>query len=431
MANAGVMSTAAADLVRKAVLLASSLLFLAALSGCQPGTSEGIKFGWFYRMVVELSHGGEPLNMEVIIGCGSQVRQIPGEGRSARAIWAPYIFGVRTKNGEGVLVQSPNICDRDVVKEPVPADFLPVVFWAPDAGNLEFLVAYLHESAYEQPVSKLKFHRATITEATEADYRAWRETKWKDNIVPIGSRREDHVNGRSYFRGEGFFPKEDPRNKLLLRMSCYSFLRVPIPSDLQELIRAQWPPTHPHYWLLGWPIAWPILFEEKPDVTHYWEKFRAEARRRGLLDREEPRGLATFYEGKGVNRRSGVGHLERNPKSLASGQGLRIPVRVETGFPWATERMKTQGAFDLHADTANGADQGFAYCYRDLFGYYFSQPPVGELRAADHRILIDGKLIGIWPEAKTMAPGAVIVERDEYLWLKNDFPLTHELARMQ
>ncbi|WP_354067307.1 hypothetical protein [Bradyrhizobium sp. OAE829] len=208
MANAGVMSTAAANLVRKGVVLASSSLFLlAALAGCQPATSEGIKLGWFYRMVVELSHGGEPLNIEVIIGCGSQERQILGEGRSVRAIWAPYIFGVRTKNGEGVLVQSPNVCDRDFAKEPIPADFLPVVFWAPDAGNLEFLVAYLHESAYEQPVSKLKFHRATITEATEADYRAWRETKWKDNIVPIGSRREDHVNGRSYFRGEGFFPK--------------------------------------------------------------------------------------------------------------------------------------------------------------------------------------------------------------------------------
>ena len=430
MANAGVMSTAAANLVRKAVVLASSLLFLAVLAGCQPATSEGIKFGWFYRMIVELSHGGEPLNIEVIIGCGSQVRQILGEGRSARAIWAPYIYGVRTKNGEGVLVQSPNVCDRDVAKEPIPADFLPVVFWAPDAGNLEFLVAYLHERAYEQPVSKLKFQRATITEATEADYKAWRETRWKDNIVPIGDRRDDHVNGWSYFRGEGFFPKEDPRSKLLLRTFCYSFLRVPIPSDLQELIRAQWPPDRRDYWLLAWSTVRPILFEENPNATQYWKRFLAEARRRGVLDREEPRGLATFFEGKGVNRNSGVGHIERNPELLASGQGLRIPVRVETGFPWATERMKTQGSFDLHADTAKGADQGFAYCYRDMFGYYF-QPPVGEIRAADHRIFIDGKLIGIWPEAKTMAPGAVIVERDEYLWLKNDFPLTHELARMQ
>jgi hypothetical protein len=218
---------------------------------------------------------------------------------------------------------------------------------------------------------------------------------------------------------------------LLLRMSCYSFLRVPIPPDLRELIQAHWPQDHPHYWLLAWSTARPLLFEEKPEVTHYWEKVLAEAKRRGVLDREEPRGLATFFEGKGVSRASGLGHIEPDPKSLASGQGLRIPYRVETGFPWATERMNTQGSFDLHADTENGADQGFAYCYRDMYRHYFSRPPTGEVRSADHRILIDGKLIGIWPAAKSMAPGAVIVERDEYLWLNNDFPLTHELARMQ
>ncbi|MET3845357.1 hypothetical protein [Bradyrhizobium sp. OAE829] len=195
---------------KRTMLAIVTLVLATALASCQPATSEGIKFSWFYRFNVELSHGDEPINIEIIIACGAEARQIPGEGRSSRAIWAPYIYGVRTKNGEGVLVQSPNVCDRDVVKEPVPADFLPVVFWAPDAGNLEFLVAYLHERAYEQPVSKLKFHRATVTTATEADHQAWRETKWKDNIVPIGDRREDHVNGRSYFRGDGFFPKGDP-----------------------------------------------------------------------------------------------------------------------------------------------------------------------------------------------------------------------------
>jgi hypothetical protein len=180
MANAGVTSTAA-DVARRAVVLAaSSLFFLAVLAGCRLDASEDIKFGWFYRMVVELSYGGKPLNIEVIIGCGSQERHILGEGRSVRAIWAPYIYGVRVKTGEGVLVQSPNTCDRELDKAPMPPDFLPVVFWAPDASNLEFMVAYLHEDAYAQPVSKLTFHKATFTEATRADYDAWFQTKWKD-----------------------------------------------------------------------------------------------------------------------------------------------------------------------------------------------------------------------------------------------------------
>jgi hypothetical protein len=114
MANAGVMSTAAANLARKTVILAALLLlFSAVLAGCRLDAAESVKFGWFYRMVVELTYGGEPLNIEVIIGCGSQERQILGEGRSVRAIWAPYIYGVRVKTGEGVLVQSPNICNGE------------------------------------------------------------------------------------------------------------------------------------------------------------------------------------------------------------------------------------------------------------------------------------------------------------------------------
>jgi hypothetical protein len=72
MANAGVTSTAAANLVRKTVVLVASLLFfLTVLAGCRLDASEGIRLGWFYRMVVGLSYGGEPLNIEVIIGCSS------------------------------------------------------------------------------------------------------------------------------------------------------------------------------------------------------------------------------------------------------------------------------------------------------------------------------------------------------------------------
>ncbi|UZE47060.1 hypothetical protein ONR75_18850 [Rhodopseudomonas sp. P2A-2r] len=184
------------------VLLASAIL---GLAGCGPSERDDFKFGWFYRMVVELDHGDEPLNIEVIIACGSQVRQILGEGRSARGVWAPYIYGVRTSNGEGVLVQSPNVCNRELAKQPMPADFLPVVFLAPDASNLEFMIAYLHEQAYAQPFSKLKFHRATFTEVSRADYDIWRLTKWKENIVPIGDRNAEYLRGSSFFRGEGFF----------------------------------------------------------------------------------------------------------------------------------------------------------------------------------------------------------------------------------
>lgn len=419
-----------AALIRSAAvctLVIAALTSIAlATTGCEPTGRDTVKFGWFYRMVVELSHAGQPLTIDVVIGCGSEVRQILGEARSARSIWAPYIFGVRTGNGEGVLVQSPNICDRKLDQQPMPADFLPVVFWAPDAGNLEFMVAYLHEQAYAQSFSNLKFHRATFTEVSRADYDIWRRTKWKENIVPIGDRDAEYLRGSSFFRGEGFFPQGDPRNVAHLRMSCHSFIRTPLPDAPKETVRSRWPADHPRYWLLDWAVVNPIL-------TQYGQEMRDDARRLLLWDRETLNSYASFTEGKGVNRRSGVGHIEERPSPsiVTSGRAPRIPYQVETGFPWASQDLFARTTFDVHADTANGADQGFAYCYRDVFAYYFPRPQGGEVRPADHRIFIDGELIGTWPGATQMAPGGVIVENDEYLWLLSYFDLTHELARMQ
>lgn len=375
-------------------------------------------YGWFYRFVVELTYDNEPVDIEVIVSCASQERQILGEGRSVRAVWAPYIFGVRVKDRHGVLVQSPAVCDRDVSKDPLPGDFLPVVFWAPDADNLEFLIAYLHERSYEQPFAKLKFRRATVTEATEADYRRWRDTKWKQNIVPIGDASADRLRGASFFRGEGFFPERDIRNLRLLRMECWSYVRLPLSEALRTKVREHWPASRPSYWLLDRTIASEIVFQRGKEIA-------AEARKRNLWRRDEPRGLPTFFTGTGINRLSGIGHLEKDQSEFVSGEALRIPYRVETGYPWADDRLFKQSTIDVNVDAAGGADQGFGYCYRDIYQRYFRG------RTVAHRFFIDGQLIGTWQNAQGQAPGAAIVERDEYVWHHTKFPLTHELARMQ
>jgi len=406
---------------KRAVLAVVTLVFATALASCQP---DGIKFGWFYRMVVELSYDGEPLNIEVIIGCGSEERQILGEGRSVRAVWAPYIYGVRMKSGEGVLVQSPNICYRDLAKQPMPADFLPVVFRAPDAGNLEFMIAYLHEQAYAQPVSKLKFHKATFTGATKNDYEAWRQTKWKDNIVPLGDRGDEYSNGSDFFRGAGFFPKGDPRNAVVLRLSCHAMLRVPISGAVQDKIRERWPVDKPRFWLIDQLTVFKLQAE-------YPDQLSGLIRLNPQWNREMP-GSSGFYAAKGVNRPSGTGHIELIPNEVASGQGLRIPYRVETGYPWASDRLFSQTTLDINIDTANGADHGFAYCYRDMWMDYLARSGPGrQVRPVIQRFFIDGQLVATLPDANTVAPSATIVEHDQYLWLKDVFPLTHELSRMQ
>lgn len=409
------------------VLCICAALGVASRAAGEPADTAPYKYGWFYRFTVDLIVEDEPLTIEVIVGCGTQIRQIPGEGRSARAVWSPYIYGVRTKDGHGVLVQSPDVCGLDVTKKPVPANFLPLVLWAPDANNLEFLIAYVHERAYEQPVSKLKFVRATVTEATEADYDTWRATKWKDNIVPTSPRASDQM--RSFFRADRHLPPNDPRFDV--RMECHSFVRMPIPEQYRDRLRARWPTTRPRYWLFDPREANEIIIRHTVEIE-------AEAQRRGLWTTDAV-FLPTFYPGRGVKRPSGGGYLPIHFDDESSGEALRIPFRAETGYPWATDRLFTQSTIDIHADTKSGADQGFAYCYRDVYLHYLSNRsntvPLAsqhlEVESRDYRMFIDDDLVGTLPNERYARNVEVIAERDEYIWKAQQFPLQHELGAMQ
>jgi hypothetical protein len=402
-----------------AALLVCAAFALAGRGASEPADTPPYKYTWFYRFVVELIQEDEPLTIEVIIGCGTQVRHIPGEGRSAREVWSPYIYGVRAKGGHGVLVQSPSVCGRDVTKNPVPADFLPLVLWAPDADNLEFLIAYVHERAYEQPVAKLKFVRATITDATEADYTAWRATKWKDNIVPSPPRATDQM--WSFFREDRHLPPNDPRFRV--RMECHSFVRIPIPEQYRDRLRARWPQDRPRYWIFDWTEGDALLGMHAREIE-------AEARRRGLWTTEGI-SLPTFYTGRGVKRPSGTGYLQTRPTDFNSGEALRVPFRTETGYPWASDRLFTQPTIDIHADTKGGADQGFAYCYRDVYSHYLRNQLTREVASRDYRTFIDDQLVGTLPNQRYSAKAKLIAERDEYLWKNLDFPLQHELGAMR
>ena len=97
-------------------------------------------------------------------------------------------------------------------------------------------------------------------------------------------------------------------------------------------------------------------------------------------------------------------------------------------------RLFPQTTLDINIDTSNGADHGFAYCFRDVFSHYLvKRDPDFQMRPADQRFFIDGQLVATLPNAIGVAPAAAIVEHDRYLWLRDffPFPLTHELARMQ
>lgn len=400
-----------------------------------------IKWSQFYNLNVELEHLGKPLNLHVVISCGSVGRQILGEGRSARSYWAPYIYGIEDQ-GHGVLVQTPGICGRDFAKHPIPEDYMPVLFWAPEAKNLEFMIAYLHEDAYAQPVSKLKFIKATMTNATRDEYEVWRRTEWKRNIVPLASRYQDHVRGLDFFRevpGTGkpyFHPDGDVRNKAY-RFACHSMMPMRLPNDLREYARQFWPSDKPKYWLLRRD-----KLKERITSIEGNEAIRKLSLRTGGEFRSfGGTALDSFSISAGVTRTAAAAKLP-DPYGPTyyprydAGLSHRIPYRSDTGYPWATSELAKTKANTLTFDTANGAGKGFGYCFREVVKAFLgtpklAQPGLVEIVPHTQRIVIDGQLIGETPNTiSSSVPHDAIMERDEFIWAPSSFSLATETARV-
>jgi hypothetical protein len=401
-----------------------------------------IKWSWFYNLNVELEHLGKPFNLHVVISCGSVGRQILGEGRSARAYWAPYIFGVEDQ-GHGVLVQSPGICGRDFKQYPIPDDYMPVMFWAPDAKNLELMIAYLHEDAYAQPVSKLKFIRATIADATEGQYETWRQTTWRRNIVPLASKVDDHKYNATFFRSvsdyasrpgaeaarRSMFAEGDPR-KVAEQYTCHSILRRRLPEHLRSWVGRHWPNTRPNYWLLDRSVLSEKLSadrgRENDAIAALANSTGGEAG--GFMSQS----CCMFSGGGGIARvksKSNLGINRGGNGQLGHHQDHRIPYYSTSGFPWASDAISSSKRLTLRIDTANGADQGFGYCYRDVWKKHLKGDPV---LSHSQEIVIDGKSIGISASASTpTVPFHAIVERDEFLWSVSNTILEVENARNQ
>ena len=379
------------------------------------------KFVEFFRMRASFTHEeDEPVEIDLVIGCRVQYRQVLGEGVSGRAIRVPYYYGVPTKDGRAVIVQTPGVCGYDPEKV-VPDDFLPVVLYAPRPNDLEFLIAYTSERAYEQPVSKLKFHKATITRATEEEFNAWKQTG-VPNVIPHHKTKYETAN---YFT-DSFFPEDDIRAKL--SMGCYGVVRLPIPDHLKERVRALWPANRPRYWVA------------KPDDPMAWYKeVIVPARSASTWIEPPPEGVkrssrfsVSTKSDSGIWRAGGGGELLISP-TLRSGSGAidRIPIRTNTGLPWL-ERAATPDEVEYHFDMADGLDRGFLYCYR---GKKPSWDNLEDTTARPRKYFIDGNKVG---EIDLVGVGlgwghntSLLMERDDYFFSVTGLGLSSEFTRQE
>jgi hypothetical protein len=195
----------------------------------------------YYRLKVNLAYKGEPLDFDIVVGCNVRVTTYKDNDRTVEVGVAPMAFGLKMKDGHGVVVRPPQACRGETTENgKVPVDLLPFVVTYENADQPWFGLGYASEDAYASPISELKFFGATISNATHEEWQAWRGTGAPKNFVTyellgINERnRFDQPHWKPGFRA--------------MSSECTGFSWVRLPEPVREGIRPYWPASKPRYW---------------------------------------------------------------------------------------------------------------------------------------------------------------------------------------
>jgi hypothetical protein len=132
---------------------------------------------YYYRFKASYAYKGEPLDFDIVVGCNVRVTTYKDNDRTVEIGIAPMIFGLKMKDGRGVVVRPPEACQGETTENgKVPATLLPLVVTYENADQPWIGLAYASEDAYESPISELKFFGATISRATREEWQEWRRT---------------------------------------------------------------------------------------------------------------------------------------------------------------------------------------------------------------------------------------------------------------
>ncbi len=368
----------------------------------------------FYRVKVNVTvDKKEPVLVDFVLGCRTRLRVPKSDWSMIRYVRVPLVFGARTKGGQGVLVEGPRICNADLKKN-VPHNYLPAIFFAPDADDLEHMTAYLTERAYDQPVSRLTFQKATIEEVDKQYFENWKATATA-NIVPLAR------NGmKSFFHG-GNYPVEDPRSRS--SVACEYVYRVPIPDNLKPVIRSWWPKDRPKFWVpKAENIDELIQLQKKAGVekSKVWTKrYKSRLAKYGRTNENYRGSLVTAGGankwGLGIRRPGGGGAL----LSQYARTGIIGLIPYSTNLaepPYELNEPVNEVRFNL--DVKNGADQGFAACRRGA-----SISKLKYTKPANKIYLVDGVKVGEVSTNYLMRLNLSLVEEDKFFFKRGHYGL--------
>jgi hypothetical protein len=197
--------------------------------------------GYYYRFKASLAYKGEPLDFDIVVGCNVSVTTYKDNDRTVEVGVAPMVYGLKMKDGRGVVVRPPEACRGETTENgKVPAALLPLFVTYENADQPWFGLAYASEDAYASPISELKFFGATISKATREEWQEWRRTEAPRNFITyelLGineKNRFDHPHWKPGFRA--------------MSSDCTGFSWVRLPESVREAIRPYWPASKSRYW---------------------------------------------------------------------------------------------------------------------------------------------------------------------------------------
>lgn len=378
-----------------------------------PSFADSVRSGSvFYRLVSKYQHGDEIIDFDIVVGCGVRVTRWGDGDKSYDALRDPAVFVKATKNGSAVLQIVPDACRGETRENgDVPDDFLPGALWFDRADDLSLGIAYVTEDAFESPHSKLKFLGASIHQATRSDYVAFEPIAAKNlmdprpliSFLPLPSLDEikRHLGDSRAL------------TKIWPGMSCKAVLRLHLSDPVQRAIVAEhWPKSKPRYWM---PSAQQLAeLDRRLSIFSHVMADGREALAYSRLNDNRGNGFPTRAHGGIIGSKHEP--WDKLPPTV-------FPLRRDEGIPWLTRDYTAAATLYRHVEVADGANQGFAYCYAQIPGNELGVPAYLN---GGFETRIDG--VPIFGESSdTRSPPRdrpfPFFERDEYFYYQDSFGL--------
>jgi hypothetical protein len=386
----------------------------AMFAGWKFTQSVEIQRGTYYRLKVNLAYKGEPHNFDIVVGCNVRVTTYKGNDRTVEVGVAPTAYGLKMKDGRGIVVRPPEACRGETTENGgVPTSLLPLVVIYEKADEPWFGIAYASEDAYQSPLSELKFNGATISSATRSEWEDWRRIEAPKNFVTYellgvnAANRFDLIRWKPGMRFMG--------------SQCLGFARVRLAEAAREIVRAHWPADRPTYWYPNEEAAraiWPRPDTEASQPEWLFEGYKSKQYHATYanffpgLPRHEPGALIMLRDY--VSGTVYPARTDLTPNILAPDGQLPEAVAAKPYLSWAEAEMRPEL-------------RGFAYC--DNVHNIDGLPSHISVSMSGLRLInrINGEAIQEYPPRPTgggRGNFAFALERDEYVFFYRTYGLS-------